>query len=40
MADESVAGRAALVEIIRRGAADLVKLKVMKQGGLLRTLAG
>src|SRR5678815_5854514 len=29
----------ALVEIIRREAADLVKLKVMKQGGLLRTLA-
>jgi L-alanine-DL-glutamate epimerase-like enolase superfamily enzyme len=27
------------VEVIRRGAADLVKLKVMKQGGLLRTLA-
>ena len=39
MADESVADPAALVEIIRRGAADLVKLKVMKQGGLLRTLA-
>jgi L-Ala-D/L-Glu epimerase / N-acetyl-D-glutamate racemase len=27
------------VEIIRREAADLVKLKVMKQGGLMRTLA-
>ena len=39
MADESVASPAALVEIIRREAADLVKLKVMKQGGLLRTLA-
>jgi L-alanine-DL-glutamate epimerase-like enolase superfamily enzyme len=39
MADESVADPAALVEIIRRDAADLVKLKVMKQGGLLRTLA-
>jgi muconate cycloisomerase len=39
MADESVASPAALVEIIRLGAADLVKLKVMKQGGLLRTLA-
>lgn len=38
MADESVASPAALVEIIRREAADLVKLKVMKQGGLLRTL--
>ena len=39
MADESVTSPAALVEIIRREAADLVKLKVMKQGGLLRTLA-
>jgi L-Ala-D/L-Glu epimerase len=39
MADESVSGPASLVEIIRREAADLVKLKVMKQGGLLRTLA-
>ena len=38
MADESVTDPAALVEIIRRQAADLVKLKVMKQGGLLRTL--
>ena len=38
MADESVTDPAALVEIIRREAADLVKLKVMKQGGLLRTL--
>ncbi len=39
MADESVTDPGALVEIIRREAADLVKLKVMKQGGLLRTLA-
>jgi muconate cycloisomerase len=39
MADESVTGPASLVEIIRREAADLVKVKVMKQGGLLRTLA-
>lgn len=39
MADESVSDPAALVEIIRRDAADLVKLKVMKQGGLLRTQA-
>jgi muconate cycloisomerase len=38
MADESVTGPASLVEIIRREAADLVKVKVMKQGGLLRTL--
>jgi muconate cycloisomerase len=39
MADESVTGPASLVEIIRCEAADLVKVKVMKQGGLLRTLA-
>jgi muconate cycloisomerase len=39
MADESVTDPKALVEIIRREAADLVKLKVMKQGGMLRTLA-
>jgi muconate cycloisomerase len=38
MADESVTGPASLVEIIRREAADIVKVKVMKQGGLLRTL--
>jgi L-Ala-D/L-Glu epimerase / N-acetyl-D-glutamate racemase len=37
MADESVTGPGSLLEIIRREAADLVKLKVMKQGGLLRT---
>ena len=28
---------ASLIDIIRRGAADIVKVKVMKQGGLLRT---
>lgn len=39
MADESVTGPGSLVEIIRREAADIVKVKVMKQGGLLRTLA-
>jgi len=39
MADESVTGPISLVEIIRREAADIVKVKVMKQGGLLRTLA-
>jgi muconate cycloisomerase len=39
MADESVTGPASLVEIIRRQAADIVKVKVMKQGGLTRTLA-
>jgi len=39
MADESVTGPASLIDIIRRGAADIVKVKVMKQGGLLRTRA-
>jgi muconate cycloisomerase len=38
MADESVTGPASLIDIIRREAADIVKVKVMKQGGLLRTL--
>jgi L-Ala-D/L-Glu epimerase len=37
MADESVTDTASLLEIIRREAADIVKVKVMKQGGLLRT---
>lgn len=37
MADESVTGPASLMEIIGRAAADIVKVKVMKQGGLLRT---
>ncbi|MCC7425288.1 MAG: hypothetical protein IT557_00130 [Alphaproteobacteria bacterium] len=37
MADESVTDHASLIEIIRTGAADLVKLKAMKQGGLLST---
>ena len=39
MADESVTDPASLVEIIRREAADIVKVKAMKQGGLLRTRA-
>ncbi len=39
MADESVTGPGSLIDIIRREAADIVKLKVMKQGGLLRTRA-
>jgi len=39
MADESVTDAASLVEIIRREAADIVKVKAMKQGGLTRTLA-
>jgi len=38
MADESVQDETALMEIIRLDAADIVKVKVMKQGGLLRTL--
>lgn len=38
MADESVVGPGSLIDIIRQGAADIVKVKVMKQGGLLRTL--
>jgi len=37
MADESVTSPASLIEIIKRDAADIVKVKVMKQGGLLRT---
>jgi L-alanine-DL-glutamate epimerase-like enolase superfamily enzyme len=37
MADESVLDHASLIRIIRAGAADLVKVKVMKQGGLLNT---
>jgi len=37
MADESVIGPASLIDIIRREAADIVKVKVMKQGGLIRT---
>jgi L-Ala-D/L-Glu epimerase len=37
MADESVTGAASLIDIIRRQAADIVKVKVMKQGGLTRT---
>lgn len=37
MADESVTSAASLIEIIRKDAADIVKVKAMKQGGLLRT---
>ena len=37
MADESVVDHASLIDIIKAEAADLVKLKVMKQGGLLKT---
>jgi L-alanine-DL-glutamate epimerase-like enolase superfamily enzyme len=37
MADESVLDHASLVRIIRAGAADIVKVKVMKQGGIFNT---
>ncbi|MEP7206753.1 MAG: enolase C-terminal domain-like protein [Casimicrobiaceae bacterium] len=37
MADESITDHASLINVIRDGAADLVKLKVMKQGGFLNT---
>jgi muconate cycloisomerase len=37
MADESVLDHASLINIIRMNAADLVKVKVMKQGGFLNT---
>jgi len=37
MADESVLDHASLIEILRADAADIVKVKVMKQGGLLGT---
>jgi muconate cycloisomerase len=35
MADESVTDHASLIRVIRAECADLVKLKVMKQGGFL-----
>jgi L-alanine-DL-glutamate epimerase-like enolase superfamily enzyme len=37
MADESVLDHASLIRIIQAGAADIVKVKVMKQGGLYNT---
>jgi len=37
MADESVLDHASLIRIIEAGAADIVKVKVMKQGGLFNT---
>ena len=37
MADESVLDHASLIRIIQAGAADIVKVKVMKQGGMLHT---
>lgn len=38
MADEAILGLDTLVEVIRLEAADIVKVKVMKQGGLFRCL--
>jgi len=37
MADESVSDHASLIRIIKADAADIVKVKVMKQGGILNT---
>jgi L-alanine-DL-glutamate epimerase-like enolase superfamily enzyme len=39
MADESIVDHASLLAVIRADAADIVKLKVMKQGGFHRTAA-
>ena len=39
MADESILDHASLIAVIKADAADIVKLKVMKQGGFHRTLA-
>lgn len=39
MADESVLDHASLIRLIRAEAADIVKVKVMKQGGLYKTRA-
>ena len=36
MADEAIVDHATLISVIRAGAADIVKLKVMKNGGFLR----
>ncbi|MDQ2736411.1 MAG: hypothetical protein M3Y55_15795, partial [Pseudomonadota bacterium] len=37
MADESITDYASLIAVIRADCADIVKLKVMKQGGFLRS---
>lgn len=37
MADEAITDHRSLIDVIRAGAADIVKLKVMKQGGFVRT---
>jgi muconate cycloisomerase len=36
MADESITDHASLIDVIRADCADIVKLKVMKQGGFLK----
>lgn len=36
MADESITDHASLIEVIKAGCADIVKLKVMKQGGFTK----
>jgi muconate cycloisomerase len=36
MADESITDHASLINVIRANCADIVKLKVMKQGGFLK----
>jgi muconate cycloisomerase len=38
MADESILGPQTLVELIKKEAADIMKVKVMKQGGIHRTV--
>ncbi len=38
MADEAIVGPETLVAVIRKEAADIVKVKVMKQGGITRTV--
>ena len=38
MADEAILGPETLVQVIKKEAADIVKVKVMKQGGLYRTV--
>lgn len=37
MADESILDHASLIRVIQAGAADIVKVKVMKQGGIMHT---
>jgi muconate cycloisomerase len=37
MADEALLGPGTLIEVIKKEAADIVKVKVMKQGGIYRT---